>query len=41
MIIQDSVLYQEDINYVCGLDLPWQKLQGKKNINHWGNRNDW
>ena len=29
MNLYDSNLYLEDIEYVCGLDLPWKKLQGK------------
>ena len=29
MNLYESDLYLEDINYVCGLDLPWEKLQGK------------
>lgn len=29
MNLYDSNLYLEDIEYICGLDLPWKKLQGK------------
>ena len=29
MKIFDNKLYQEDLDYICGLDLPWEKLQGK------------
>lgn len=29
MNLYDNDLYLEDIEYVCGLNLPWEKLQGK------------
>lgn len=29
MSLYDNSLYIEDINYIVGLDLPWEKLQGK------------
>ena len=29
MNLYDNELYLEDIEYVCGLDLPWEKVQGK------------
>lgn len=29
MKLYENDLYIEDINYVCGLDLPWEKLHGK------------
>lgn len=29
MNLYENDLYLDDINYVCGLDLPWEKLQGK------------
>lgn len=30
MNLYENDLYLEDINYVCGLDLPWEKLHGKR-----------
>ena len=29
MNLYENNLYLEDIEYVCGLDLPWEKLQGR------------
>lgn len=30
MKLYENKLYSEDINYVCNLDLPWEKLHGKR-----------
>ena len=30
MNLYENNLYLEDIEYVCNLNLPWEKLQGKK-----------
>lgn len=30
MNLYENDLYLEDINYVCGLDLPWEKMNGKR-----------
>ena len=29
MNLYENEFYLEDLDYVCGLDLPWEKLQGK------------